>query len=339
MTRVAIVGASGNVGTALLSRIASSADISDVVGIARRTPPPTRPWDIARWVSCDVGAQEARAELVKAFAGVDTVVHLAWRLQPSHDEQMLRRTNVHGSAAVGDAAAEAGAAQVVYASSVGTYAPGPKDRPVDESWPATGISTSSYGRHKAAVEAWLDGWELRHPDVILTRMRPGLIFQRAAASEIVRYFLGPLVPTSLLRRIRPPIIPLSDELIFQAVHADDAADAYLLAIRSRLPGAFNIAADPILGPADLAAALGARRVLRVPLGLLRGVAAATWHLRLQPTTPGWIDLAGSSPVMDTTRARTELGWRPRMSATDALNELVTGMADQAGAQSPPLTPG
>jgi UDP-glucose 4-epimerase len=339
MTRVAIVGASGNIGTALLSRIASSDDVSEVIGIARRIPPPTPPYDIARWVSCDVGAQEARAELVKAFAGVDTVVHLAWRLQPSHDEQQLRRTNVHGSAAVVDAAAEAGATQVVYASSFGTYAPGPKDRPVDESWPATGISTSSYGRHKAAVEAWLDGWELRHPDVILTRMRPGLIFQRAAASEIVRYFLGPLVPTSLLRRIRPPIIPLSDELIFQAVHADDAADAYLLAIRSRLPGAFNIAADPILGPADLAAALRARRVLRVPLGLLRGVAGATWQLRLQPTAPGWIDLAGSSPVVDTTRARTELGWRPRMSATHALNELVTGMADRAGAPSPPLTPG
>jgi UDP-glucose 4-epimerase len=336
MTRIAVVGASGNVGTALLSRLASAPDVEDLTAIARRVPPAVPPYDSARWVSCNVAAAEARSTLEDAFHGADTIVQLAWTIQPSHDERYLRRINVGGSVAAFDAAAAAGVGHIVYASSVGTYAPGPKDHPVDESWPATGVSSSSYGRHKAAVESWLDDWETRHPDVVVTRIRSGLAFQRKAASEIARLFLGPFVPISLLGRVPLPFLPLSRQLAFQAVHADDLAEAYLLAVRTRLGGAVNIAADPVLGPQDLAAAVRAHGVLPVPLRLLRGLAAATWHLRLQPTSPGWVDLAGSAPVMDTTRARSELGWQPRLSSIEALQELVAGLADRAGAPSPPL---
>ena len=336
MTRITVVGASGNVGSALLSRLASAPDVEDLTAIARRVPSAVPPYDAARWVSCNVAAPEARSTLVEAFRGADTIVQLAWAIQPSHDERYLRRINVGGSAAAFDAAAAAGVGHIVYASSVGTYAPGPKDHPVDESWPATGVSSSSYGRHKAAVESWLDDWETRHPDVVVTRIRSGLAFQRKAASEIARFFLGPFVPISLLGRVPLPFLPLSRQLTFQAVHADDLAEAYLLAVRTRLGGAVNIAADPVLGPQDLAAAVRAHGVLPVPLWLLRGIAAATWQLRLQPTSPGWVDLAGSAPVMDTTRARSELGWRPRLSSIQALQELVAGLADRAGAPSPPL---
>ena len=156
MTRIAVVGASGNVGTALLSRLASAPDVEDLTAIARRVPSAVPPYDSARWVSCNVAAAEARSTLEDAFRGADTIVQLAWTIQPSHDERYLRRINVGGSVAALDAAAAAGVGHIVYASSVGTYAPGPKDHPVDESWPATGVSSSSYGRHKAAVESWLD---------------------------------------------------------------------------------------------------------------------------------------------------------------------------------------
>jgi UDP-glucose 4-epimerase len=322
----------------LLSWLSSAEDVSEVSGIARRVPPRTAPYDLARWIACDIGSDNARSQLSGAFANVDVVVHLGWQIQPSHDERQLWRTNVAGSAAVFDAAATAGVSHIVYASSVGTYAPGPKDPPVDESWPTTGVSTSTYGRHKAAVEAWLDAWETRHPAMTVTRIRPGLVFQRQAASQIARYFLGPFVPVSQLGRIRLPLIPLSRQLVFQAVHADDLAEAYLLAIRARTPGPVNIAADPVLGPADLANAIRAKRVLSVPLRLLRGIAAVTWRLRLQPTSPGWLDLVGSLPVMDTSRARTELGWKPRTSSSQALAELVAGMADRAGTASPPMAP-
>jgi hypothetical protein len=77
----------------------------------------------------------------------------------------------------------------------------------------------------------------------------------------------------------------------------------------------------------------------VPDGLLRGAAAITYALRLQPSEPGWVDMALAVPVMNTERARTELGWRPERSSTDALLELLDGIREGAGLDTPPLEPG
>jgi hypothetical protein len=66
--------------------------------------------------------------------------------------------------------------------------------------------------------------------------------------------------------------------------------------------------------------------------------SATWHLRLQPTPPGWLDLALSVPLMSTERARRELGWEPRRSASEALLELLEGLREGSGMSTPPLDP-
>jgi nucleoside-diphosphate-sugar epimerase len=207
---------------------------------------------------------------------------------------------------------------------------------VGESWATGGIPTSTYSVHKARVERILDEVEAAHQHVRVVRLRPGLIFQRAAASEIRRYFLGPLVPNALLRRSLLPVVPRTDRLVFQAVHADDVADAYRRVIAERdVRGAFNVAAEPVLDPGELARVLGARPV-PVPARLLRALADVTWRARLQPTEPGWLDLARGVPIMDTSRARTELGWEPRRSADDALLELLDGLAHGAGGATPPM---
>jgi UDP-glucose 4-epimerase len=99
-----------------------------------------------------------------------------------------------------------------------------------------------------------------------------------------------------------------------------------------------VAAGPVLDPDELARALGARK-LPVPRGVARGAAAVTWKLRLQPTPPGWLDLGLGVPLLDTARARPELGWEPRRTATEALLELLGGLHDRAGAETPPLARG
>jgi len=167
------------------------------------------------------------------------------------------------------------------------------------------------------------------------RLRPGLIFKRAAASGIRRLFSGPLLPSPLVRRSLLPIVPDIPRLRFQAVHSLDVGDAYRRALLSDARGAFNIAADPVIDPAVLAEKLGARR-LPLHAGLLRSAAKLSWRLRLQPSPPGWIDLALGVPIMDTARARRELGWEPRTSATDALLELIGGLRESADFPTPPL---
>ncbi len=330
--RVVVIGATGNAGTSVLRALTADSAVDSVVGMARRLPV-RRDGEGVEWHSADVRS----SELVPLFRGADAIVHLAWLIQPSRDLDELRSVNVDGSARVFDAVAAADVPALVYASSVGAYSEGPKDRLVDESWPTDGVPTSFYSRHKAEVERLLDQFEHRHPDTRVVRLRPGLIFKRGASSEIRRYFAGPFLPSPLLRAGLIPLVPDLPRLRFQAVHSLDVGEAYRLAALGDARGAFNIAADPVLDPHELGRLLGARP-LRLPVGAVRALADLTWRLRLQPTPPGWLDMALAVPLMDTTRARSELGWSPRHSAGDALLELLEGMRESAGEDTPPLEP-
>jgi nucleoside-diphosphate-sugar epimerase len=331
--RVVVVGASGNVGTSVLRALAAEPRVESVLGIARRTPRQRFPK--TEWRSADI----ARSPLRPLFQHADAVIHLAWLIQPGRDKQLLYAVNVEGSARVFRAAAAARVPTLVYASSVGAYAPGPKDHGVDESWPTTGIQSSFYSRHKAEVERLLDRFETEQPDMRVVRLRPGLIFKREAASGIRRLFAGPLLPNFLVQRRLIPVLPAHERLVFQAVHSYDVGEAYRLALLNEdAHGPFNIAAGPVLDPDELGRALGARP-LPVPGALLRGGAALSYRLRLQPSEPGWVDMGLAAPMMATNRARAELGWEPTWSSSEALLDLLEGMREGAGLDTPPLEPG
>jgi UDP-glucose 4-epimerase len=325
--RVVVVGATGNVGTSLLDALARDSGVESVLGLARRRP--TIEFPKTELVSADV----TRDDLVAHFRGAEAVVHLAWLIQPAHDLDYVRRVNVGGSQRVFAAVAEAGVPSLVYASSVGSYSPGPKDRTVDESWPTSGIRTSYYSRHKAETERLLDRFEREHPGTRVVRLRPALIFKREAAAEQRRLFIGPFFPRVLTRRI--PLVPDIPRLRFQAVHSYDIGEAYRLAVRSDARGPFNVAADPILDPDELARLLRARKI-RVPTGVARGAAQLTFRLHLQPADVGWVDMALQTPLLDATRARQELGWQPQHSARDAFLDLLEGLREDAGFPTPPL---
>jgi nucleoside-diphosphate-sugar epimerase len=329
--KVVVTGATGNVGTSVLQRLAADELVESIVGIARRRPAAAFPK--TTWVAADV----SRDDLTRHFAGADAVVHLAWLIQPSRNQRVLRATNIDGSRRVFRAAAEAGVPRLVYASSVGAYSPGPKDRAVDESWPTEGVDSSFYARHKAEVERVLDAFEVEHPDMRVIRLRPALIFKREAAAAIRRLFAGPFLPGFLVRPGLIPIVPRTPRLRFQAVHSHDVGEAYRRAVTRDVRGAFNIAADPVLDPDELGRILHARPV-PIPAGALRALASVTWKLRLQPSPVGWVDMALAVPLMDWSRARRELDWMPERSAADALLDLLAGLRAGAGLDTPPLDP-
>jgi len=337
--RVVLTGASGNVGTALLRRLAADRPYWSVVGLCRRPPTGGEPaYDRVEWVRADLSEPAAERVLRETLSGADAVVHAAWLIQPSRDRALLERTNVGGSRRVVDAAAAAGVRHLVHLSSVGTYSRGSKDRAVGEDWPTEGIPTSDYSRHKAAVERLLDQVDAAAGGPVVSRVRPGLVFQRDAASEIARYFLGPFVPRRLVGAHRAPVLPVPPRATFQAVHADDLADALVRVLDARLDGAVNVAGDPVMTPRELATVFAARWV-PVPGPVVRAAAALSYRLHLQPTSPGWVDLALGVPVMSTRRVREELGWRPAHDVRATVAALLEGMAEGAGTTSPAMVPG
>jgi UDP-glucose 4-epimerase len=329
--RVVITGATGNIGTSLIQALAEEPAVTSVLGVARRLPD----WDPPKttWASADV----ARDDLGAHFRGADAVVHLAWLFQPSHQPLLTWQVNAVGSERVFAAAARAGVKTIVYSSSVGAYSPGPKDRPVDEAWPTDGWPTGAYTREKAYVERVLDAFERAHPGVRVVRLRPGFIFKRESGSQQRRLFAGPLLPNPLVRPAFIPIVPDLPGLTMQALHSADAGEAFRLALTRDVRGAFNVAADPVLDAATLADVLGARLVA-VPVAVLRAALRTAWHLHLVPADPALFDYVLQMPTMDTTRARTELGWTPRYSAVEALQAALDGMREGAGMATPPLQP-
>ncbi|MTE21781.1 NAD-dependent epimerase/dehydratase family protein [Streptomyces sp. TRM43335] len=348
--RVVVLGATGNVGTAVVRRLGDDPHIASVVGVVRRVPSWTPPK--TEWASADIGGGDAGAaarsdtedpaeraveeRLTELFRGADAVVHLAWLMQPMRDPLATWRTNVLGTLRVLRAVAAAEVPALVYASSVGAYAPGPHDRFVDESWPTHGgRPDAAYCREKAYVERLLDGFEHDHPGVRVVRMRPGFLFRRESAGEQRRLFGGPFVPQRLVRPGVVPVVPDLPGLRFQALHTEDAAEAYRLAVLRPVRGAFNLTADPVVDASVLADVLGAR-VVRLPPGPVRAAAGAAWRLRLVPAPPELLDAFLRLPLMDRGRAERELGWTPRHSSAEALRELLRGLREVAGGPTPPL---
>ncbi|MCK0172971.1 MULTISPECIES: NAD-dependent epimerase/dehydratase family protein [Mycobacteriaceae] len=333
MTRVVITGASGNVGTALLKRLADAGGY-DVVGVTRRRPPSSGIYQTAQWHQLDLADANAEAQLELVFRDADAVVHLAWGFQPTRNISYLEAVGVGGTRAVLNAADAAGVGQLIHMSSVGTYAAGRYGQYVDETWSTAGIDTSPYSRHKSAAESLLDAYEAGSGDVTITRMRPGFIVQRSAAGGFRRYALPAFVEPRWLRFL--PVLPLDRELVIPIIHADDVADAFARALERGAGGPFNLMAEPPVRRNEVAKQLGAMP-LHVPSSLLRPAVALSWRARLQPIDEGWLDMSFSVPLLDTTRAREVLDWTPQYTSAEALADMGQGFKHCADTESPVLS--
>jgi len=335
--RVVVTGASGNIGSALLRRLAADGG-HQVVGLARRLPDQdaSAPDHVREvdWRSVDLTRQRDVPTLREAVEGADAVVHLAWGFQPSHDLAYLEELGVGGTRRVLEAVEAAGVPHLVHMSSVGSYSPKRDDRPVDESWPTEGVPTSWYSRSKAAAERLLDSHEAATATVV-TRLRPGIVGQRSAGSALLRYGVPGYVPGWALTWL--PVLPLDRALVIPMVHSDDVADAIVRVLERRVGGAFNLAAEPPVTAARIAEAFGARLV-HVPSQVLRPLVAASWRVHLQQVDPGWLDMGSALPLLDCGRAYRELGWAPSVDAMTVFREVLGGMRDTASDRTPVLRP-
>jgi UDP-glucose 4-epimerase len=331
--RVVITGASGNIGTAVLRRLGMEGH--ELVGLARRVPDDGAVAADVAWVSADLTTDDCVPILRRTFEDADAVVHLAWGFQPSHDLAYLEELGVGGTRRVLRAVSAAGVPHLVHMSSMGAYSPKRDDTPVDESWPTGGVRTSRYSVHKAAAERLLDEHERAGHTTLVTRMRPGIVGQRSAGSALLRYGVPAIVPAAVLDHV--PVLPLDRRLRVPMVHADDVADAVARELDRKVGGAFNLAADPPITTDRIADALGARPV-HVPSAVLRPLMSIAWHAHLQQVDTGWLDMAFALPLLDSSRARRELGWSPSVDAESVLRQVLAGMRDGASGRTPVLRP-
>lgn len=329
--KIVVIGASGNIGSAVTRELAHS---HDIVAVARRVP--DLPDDVAArgnvtWESADV----ATSDLAPLLEGADAVVHLAWLFQPTHDPDLTWQTNAVGTRRVLDAAARAAVPAVITTSSIAAYSP--RGGAVDESWPTDGPSSAAYSREKAYVERLLDVFELAHPQTRVVRFRPAFVFQRSAATEQRRLFGGPLLPGRLLDPRLIPVLPVPKGLRMQTVHAGDLARAIAAAVERPVSGAFNIAAADVLD-ADALAEVFSARAVTVPAGMARRALDLAWRAHLVPAPGNLFDALMRLPIMSTERARTELDWEPRHTGREALEAFLDGARQGAGSRMPPLDP-
>ncbi|MGY1987241.1 NAD-dependent epimerase/dehydratase family protein [Blastococcus sp. SYSU DS0669] len=322
---VAVTGPTGTFGAGLVPLLQDDDRVDSVIGIARRPfDPAERGWTKMRYRQGDVRDPEA---LRQAFAGADVVVHLAFLITGNASRETTRSINVDGTLNVFRAAAAVGARRFVYASSVAAYG-FHRDNPelISEEWPVRPAARLFYAQEKAELERLLEEESAVAPDLGLYLLRPPVVLgpQAVGAKDVLP---GPfaLVGRRLFgrpRRLPVPVPLLVPQHPLQFVHQDDVGQALLLCVLGAgPPGAYNIAGEGVVTAADVAREFGA---LAIPLPAAPAQAAARAMSRLPflPPVAEWIEAASRPAIMDTTRAREELGWRPRYTGLEALRDTL-----------------
>lgn len=330
---VAVTGPTGEIGRAFVSALERSRTVGRVLGMARRPfDPAARGWKKVSYRRGDVLDERAVRSLVK---GADVLVHLAFIIMGSPSES--RRVNLDGSRNVFDAAASAGVKRLVYASSVAAYGfHRDNPQPLTEDVAARGTSSHYYSAQKAEVEALLaqalDGSATKayvfRPCVVAGRDAPALV-DNLPYTQISARLPEPLV--GLLDSI-PAIKPVLPDpgISFQLVHHDDVATAMRAAVVGRGdPGIYNLAGPGQLTIKQLADELGWYSV-PVPELAVDAIADTLARLEFLPPQVQWISAFREPVIMDTSKARRKLGWRPKHDALATLRETISATRMRGG---------
>jgi nucleoside-diphosphate-sugar epimerase len=320
---VAVTGPTGTFGFGLLPLLEADERVARVVGVARRPFEPTEHgWTKMDYRQGDVRDPDA---LAGAFAGADVVVHLAF-LIVGGSQETTHAINVEGTINAFRAAAAAGARRFVYASSIAAYG-FHRDNPVgmSEEWPVRPARRLSYAREKATIEHLLAEEAIGHPDLDLYLLRPPIVLgPHTLGAKSLPWLVAPLA--GLLargpRRLPVPLPALVPDLDVQFIHEDDVGRALVqCVVAAGPPGVYNIAADDVLSLVDIARELGIA-ALPLPGAPARAAARALSALPLLPSSAQWVEALSHPAIMDTTKARTLLGWAAEITALEALRDTL-----------------
>ena len=306
MRTVAMTGAGGYIGQRLIERLETETWCDRILGTDIKEP---------RLASGKLTflEKDIRDPVLMDFwrdEQVETMVHLAFIVDPIHDEKKMYDINVNGTLNILKICEELKIPHLIAASSGTAYGAWP-DNPelLKEDDPIRIFPPKfAYAHHKGLNEEHFADFMKRHPEVIFNVVRPCVVYGPNTDNFLSRYF----------RHL--PVAALADghDPHMQFVHEDDVAQLFSLLIERKVPGAFNVAGDGSMKSSEVAAMIG-KKAVKVPRGLLSIIIWLLWRLHLGvEAPPGIIDYISYPWLMDTTRAKELLGWQPRYSSRETV---------------------
>lgn len=331
---VAVTGPTGEIGKAFVGALERSRSVKKVLGMARRPfDPAAHGWKKTEYRQGDVLDRDAVDDLVRS---ADVVVHLAFIIIGDRDQ--ARDVNLRGSRNVFEAAAAARKVKrLVYASSVAAYGfHDDPDRPerFTEDVPPRGTEDFYYSAQKAELEGVLEE-ALDGTSTEAYVFRPCIVAGPGALiliSNLPYVSINEKLPGAVRRLldVMPVLRPVLPDpgVPFQLVHTDDVAAALRAAVQGRgEPGVYNLAADGVLTMSDLADALGWYAV-PVPEIAVDAGAKVVARLPFLPPEADWLQAFRVPTLMDASKARRKLGWRPKHDARQTLRETVRAAREE-----------
>jgi UDP-glucose 4-epimerase len=324
--RYLITGGSGYIGTRLVQLLAAREDTEKIV-ICDVVPPRGVYQPKTEFERVDVRDRGAVHSVLQR-ANPDVLVHLAFILNPSHDEALMYEVDVNGTHNVLEAAAEAEIGQVLVTTSGVAYGAFPDNpEPITEDHPVRGVARFSYARDKTESDRIVQLWALQHPDTVTTIVRPCIVF-------------GPNVDNYLLRLwTKQPFAVDAGNLDghIQFVHEDDVVEAVSGLLLGRHPGQFNLSPEGLMTLRECAEVLGTP-IRRMPLWAYRALAKLLWRLRLSEAPPGQIDFALYPWILSNEKIKATLGWTPKHTSRETFEITMRAQGKLPPAEPPASSP-
>lgn len=321
--RYLITGGSGYIGSRLVELLARRDDTEKIV-IADIVPPKGGYKPKTEFERVDVrdrGAVHAALER----ADPDVLVHLAFILNPSHDEGFMYEVDVNGTHNVLEAAAEVGIRQVLVTTSAVAYGAFPDNpSPITEEHPVRGVARFSYARDKTESDRIVQLWALQHPDVITTIVRPCIVF-------------GPHVDNYLVRLwTKQPFAVDAGNLdgAIQFVHEEDVVGAISGLLLGRHGGRYNLSPEGLMTLRECAEVLGTP-IRKLPVWAYRLLGRLFWRLRLSEAPPGQIDFALYPWIVSNEKLKQTLGWTPRFTSRETFELTMRAQGKLPPLEQPP----
>lgn len=301
-----MTGVSSYLAQTIVPLLEKDDEIVEIIGADIKPPP--QEFKKVRFIKRDI----RDPKLAEDFKGADVLIHLAFIVMPIRDMAETNSINIQGSINAFESAAKAGIKKIVQASSVAAYGSWPENPDViTEDIPVKGMPGFYYSWTKAEVEEYIDGFQQKHPDIMITRLRPCI-------------FVGPKINNAIKKLATQKIFVKFSGVKsnFQLAWDEDVAQAFYLAAKGSFHGAFNIAGDNPIDVNDLGPILGLPTI-KLPFSMVKALAKVAWSLRfIDFISPEWLDVMRYPVVVDCQKAKQVLGWKPKYDTTGALKKLM-----------------